>query len=420
MMKHANLVLGLMLAVLIVAPAAFALELVSPKEGEEFCALKPEHRRFLALDSAGRRAQFLDKAWRARIVQKDIFSTPLPLKLEWRGGKGPYEVKVELGDKTVFATNLMETTVDVWNLEIAREYTWTVCGDGACARGHFRTRDQAPRVMYVPDVPNIRDLGGRIGLNGRRVKQGMAYRAAGLNNNASIYFSCSETLKMYKDGVLEQKFGKEGRKMKERIDRDKSALTFDPKAPYLRKMLKKDEKDWKPGHNNMTAEGLRIANVEFGWKSDIDLRSDIECWGMKGSPAGENVKWWHYSSLSYAGMATEKGKEAFKKVFRVFLDERNYPLDFHCIGGADRTGAVAFILNALLGVSDEELDKDWEFTVFIYNDQNFGHKTRFDKLRKVFDAYPGANTREKVEAYVKELGFTDADIEKFRSIMLEK
>jgi len=420
MKKHVNLALGLLLAVSIVAPAAFALELVSPKEGEEFCALKPEHRRFLALDSAGRRAQFLDKAWRARIVQKDIFSTPLPLKLEWRGGKGPYEVKVELGGKTVFATNLMETTVDVWNLEIAREYTWTVCGDGACARGHFRTRDQAPRVMYVPDVTNIRDLGGRIGLNGRRVKQGMAYRSAGLNSNANIYFSGSETLKMYKDGVLEKKFGKEGRKMKERIDRDKDALKFDPKAPYLRKRLKKAEKDWRPGANRMTAEGLRIANEELGWKSDIDLRSDNECWGMKGSPAGDGVKWWHYSSKSYAGMANPEGKEAFIQVFKVFLDERNYPLVFHCIGGADRTGAVGFILNALLGVSDEELDKDWEFTVFVYQDLNFGHQTRFDKLRKVFDAYPGATTREKVEAYVKELGFTDADIAKFRDIMLEK
>ena len=420
MMKHVNLALGLVLAASVVAPVAFALELVSPKEGEEFCALKPEHRRFLALDSAGRRAQFLDKKWRARIVKKDISSMPLPLKLEWRGGKGPYEVKVALGDKTVFATNLMETTVDVWNLEIAREYTWTVCGDGACARGHFRTRDQAPRVMYVPDVPNIRDLGGRIGLNGRRVKQGMAYRAAGLNNNASLCYSCSETLKMYKEGVLEKKFGEEGRKMKERIDREKGALTFDPKAPYLRKMLKKDEKDWRPGATRMTAEGLHIANDLLGWKSDIDLRSDGECWSMKGSPAGDGVKWWHISSKSYGTMGRPEGKEPFVQVFKVFLDERNYPLVFHCIGGADRTGAVGFILNALLGVSDEELDKDWEFTVFVYEDQSFGHKTRFDKLRKVFDAYPGATTREKVEAYVKELGFTDADIAKFRDIMLEK
>ena len=103
----------------------------------------------------------------------------------------------------------------------------------------------------------------------------------------------------------------------------------------------------------------------------------------------------------------------------MFLDERNYPIIFHCIGGADRTGAVGFILNALLGVSDEELDKDWEITCFIYESQSFGHESRFDKLRRVFDAYPGANTREKVEAYVKELGFTDADIEKFRKIMFE-
>ena len=80
---------------------------------------------------------------------------------------------------------------------------------------------------------------------------------------------------------------------------------------------------------------------------------------------------------------------------------------------------MAFILNALLGVSDDELDKDWEITCFIYEDQSFGHKTRFDKLRAVFDAYPGSCTREKVEAYVKALGFTDADIAKFRSIMLE-
>ena len=356
----------------ILAFPVFALELVSPKEGEVFCALKPAHRAFLELDAEGRRAKFLDEGWRARIVKRDVSSTPLPLVLAWRGGEGPYEVKVTRGGKTMFATNLTETTVKVWNLEVAREYAWTVSGGGECASGRFRTRDLAPRLMYVPHVPNIRDLGGRIGLGGRRVRQGLAYRSAGLNGNASTSRS------------------------------------------------KKPESEWRPGKRRMTPEGLHIANDILGWKSDIDLRRDFECWSMTGSPAGEGVKWWHYSSKAYAGMATSEGKEAFAKVFKVFLDERNYPIVFHCIGGADRTGAVAFILNALLGVSDDELDKDWEFTVFTYKDQSFGHKTRFDKLRKVFDAYPGATTREKVEAYVKKLGFTDADIAKFRDIMLEK
>ena len=43
----------------------------------------------------------------------------------------------------------------------------------------------------------------------------------------------------------------------------------------------------------------------------------------------------------------------------MFLDPANYPIDFHCIAGQDRTGAVAFILNALLGVEEEELYLDW-------------------------------------------------------------
>ena len=42
-----------------------------------------------------------------------------------------------------------------------------------------------------------------------------------------------------------------------------------------------------------------------------------------------------------------------------------------------------------------------------------------EECRVVFDAYPCTCTCEKVEAYVKAFGFTDADIAKFRSIMLE-
>ena len=40
-------------------------------------------------------------------------------------------------------------------------------------------------------------------------------------------------------------------------------------------------------------------------------------------------------------------------------------------------------------------------------------------LVAVFAKYPGATERERVEAYVKAQGFTDADIAKFRTIMLE-
>lgn len=46
---------------------------------------------------------------------------------------------------------------------------------------------------------------------------------------------------------------------------------------------------------------------------------------------------------------------------RVFANPDNYPIIFHCRGGADRTGSLAFILNALQGVSEADLIKDYEF-----------------------------------------------------------
>ena len=39
--------------------------------------------------------------------------------------------------------------------------------------------------MNVPDVDNFRDLGGRLGLEGRRIAQNKIYRSSGLNNNSS-------------------------------------------------------------------------------------------------------------------------------------------------------------------------------------------------------------------------------------------
>ena len=51
---------------------------------------------------------------------------------------------------------------------------------------------------------------------------------------------------------------------------------------------------------------------------------------------------------------------------------------------------------------------------------HFAHAERYDKFVEEFKKYPGSTSRERVEAYVRARGFSDADIEKFRSIMLEK
>ena len=174
-----------------------------------------------------------------------------------------------------------------------------------------------------------------------------------------------------------------------------------------------------PGKKRLTPENLAWGLDFFGIKTDLDLRCWRECWGMTGSPLGPTVKWINYSSGGYGGMADDFGRNAFAKCFKVFLDAKNYPIDFHCIAGADRTGAVAFILNGLLGVDEEELYRDWEVTGFTNGTADFNHKSRFDKLVAVFDKYEGATINARVEKYVLSLGFTPEDIATFRKLMLE-
>ena len=360
------------------AATAAPLEIVSPKDGATVPILTADMKAYLALPRAERVAQFADPAARKRIAK--FGDRPPKTRLAWTctlpaatGTVWSVKVRRAKDGKVVFTAKTSKSAVDVDNLEIACDYKWRVKGtsrDGVQMRaeGTFRTEDTAPRLMHVSRVHNMRDFGGRVGLDGRRVRQGIVYRSAGLNANA-------------------------------RKSKSRGGMV--------------------PGKVTLTDASRAYAKGVLGIRTDIDLRSDRECFGMTGSPLGPEVKWVHVSSSAYGGMAKNAGKKAFAKVFRVFLDEKNYPIDFHCIAGADRTGSLAFILNALLGVDEEELWRDWEVTGFQTSNVKLAHRSRFNKLVKVFDALPGATIHEKVAAYVKSVGFTDADIEKFRSIMLE-
>ncbi|NIY15095.1 MAG: hypothetical protein GWM98_09415, partial [Nitrospinaceae bacterium] len=55
-------------------------------------------------------------------------------------------------------------------------------------------------------------------------------------------------------------------------------------------------------------------------------------------------------------------RDEYLKIFQVFADRENYPVLFHCVGGADRGGTVAFLLNGLLGKDREHLIRDFELT----------------------------------------------------------
>ena len=384
-----------LLVLSIAAFAAFAeIKVLEPSEGVVVPLLTDSQKAYFDMPAAERRAKFTDVGFRKQLSRSGVRAPdgkvvrqsywPKTVRLAWDPVEGAESYTVTVKDvkkgETVVNETVAGTSLEIDNLEVAAEYVWTVTGGGDSGRGMFRTEDRTPRFVRFPGVPNVRDLGGWIGVGGRRVRQGMIYRSAGLNENA-------HREKTDADGQEEQK-----------------------SRPKL-----------LPGKNRVEGENGAYILKRFGIKSEIDLRSNRECFGMEGSPLGSSVAWFHYAASSYAGMQGERGREAFTKVFKVFLDEKNYPIDFHCIAGQDRTGSVAYVLEALLGADEDRLVRDWETTAFWNRNVKFAHVDRYDKLVETFKRdFPADIVRESVEKYVLSLGFTQGDIEKFRSIMLEE
>ena len=107
---------------------------------------------------------------------------PRPVHLAWTdtAGEGTiYTVRVSespnMTDPWVFTTT--ETSYDVYNLKTGTEYYWNVERDGAAsATITFATEEGYTRYILSDNVSNFRDIGGYMTVDGKRVKQGLAFR----------------------------------------------------------------------------------------------------------------------------------------------------------------------------------------------------------------------------------------------------
>lgn len=100
---------------------------------------------------------------------------------------------------------------------------------------------------------------------------------------------------------------------------------------------------------------------------------------------------------------------------------------FHCSAGADRTGTFACIIEGLLGVSQNDCDKDYELTSFsssyyprARNGSYQGNPNQtWAKLMESIGNLTGATFMDKCVNFVASLGFTAEEINDFRSAMID-
>ncbi len=116
------------------------------------------------------------------------YCTPLPVVLTWSDataaeGKS-YIVRISehLDMQDAITMTVTEARAEVYNLKIGTQYYWQVEANGTRSLVHtFTTEDGYPRFIKMGGVSNVRDIGGYVTTDGKRVKQGLAFRSAHLD-----------------------------------------------------------------------------------------------------------------------------------------------------------------------------------------------------------------------------------------------
>ncbi len=132
--------------------------------------------------------------------------------------------------------------------------------------------------------------------------------------------------------------------------------------------------------DDITDLGLKTLKA-LGIKTDIDVRSTAD-WDTHNAVERTGLKY-HFINTNYKyeeilnknDTVTNEVSKNYQAMFALLADESNYPIYLHCGAGTDRTGSTMFILNGLLGVSYEDLTRDYELTSFATADRWRGNGT---------------------------------------------
>lgn len=295
-------------------------------------------------------------------------SAPKPVEFMWdcNAADGTQYVlriseNADMSDAVTYTT--ATESLAVYNLKIATDYYWTVSADGNTSGVFaFTTSDIPPRNINVDGITNVRDLGGRMTKNGTRTKQGLIYRCGRLNESSA-------------------------------------------ETPNI----------------EITEAGKRTMLDELGIKSEIDVRkADGETGAITSSPLGDSVTYFH-CPMGWEDNMFLNNHDELLKIFEILSKQENYPVIFHCNIGTDRTGMIAFLVNALLGVPEEELFKDYVFSNF----GNIGGTRQISQLKdsgyyKAVSETQGNTLSEKTYNCLVEFGVPNEQLDSIISILSEE
>ena len=295
----------------------------------------------------------------------------IPITISWQTDENPLSFSIKYGtDKALKLCNSSSVNgnkrqIEVYNLLKSATYYVEIiayydCGKVEKAQSSFKTTDLGPRPLKIDGIYNVRDIGGYTLKNGKKTLQNKILRGG--------------TLTPCKDC--------------------KDVGLSDSGKAYMSEVL----------------------NI----KTEIELRSPQEAEQGKVSAIPK-------ARLVYATLAGYDAIVDFKEgviaLFNILADKQNYPVYIHCTGGADRTGTVCFLINALLGVDENALIQDYEFTSFSYygvrSTKSEWTQPLFEKFIGMLNRFDGNTLSKKVENLLLFIGVSPISIANLRKIMID-
>lgn len=182
----------------------------------------------------------------------------------------------------------------------------------------------------------------------------------------------------------------------------------------------------------ITKKGLDTFKNKLGVKTDLDLRGKAEANlpGNKEDPAKCGKDYYYVfpnSTPNYVGTTSgidyEDNFDTVKSVMSVFTDKNNYPIDFHCAIGCDRTGTIAALLKSLLGYAEQDIVNDYFTSAFATTgswDKSSIYIVQYGifNILDYLNTFEGETLADRTADYlITKCGMTGADIATIRNIM---
>ena len=308
---------------------------------------------------------------------EDCFA-PTPLTVSWESKEAPlyytFDISTneDMSDPDSYVT--FDTSVTLKNLFMGYDYYYQISAkyeDKLIKSRIFEfATEYLPRTVLVDEkVSNTRDWGGYYAEEGKRMKQGIVYRG----------------------GALE----------------------------------------------DITEAGKQVMLYELGIQTDLDVRGDSGS-PLLSSPLGESVNYIEtkgpYYTAKYSsnsGVDSEGSyQEALAKEIKTFANPDNFPIYVHCSLGRDRTGTLCFLIQALLGVEDLDMYRDYELSFMARTGKKATDSktigaymvgTPFKALYSYIKNFQkGKSLQENAEAFMLSIGVTEDEIAAIRANMLEE